>query len=228
MPAVGYKHTPESRAKMRGRRRPRTPEQRALMKTTHASAIARTRSDPAVNQRRVAGIRAAHALPEYREAARKKFSDPSLEKKRIEGVRRFTRSPEASMQRSAFMKAAWARKSPAEREVWILSSTLKAAKASRAGRRSSLEIRVEEWLLLLGEAFIAQHVLGRFVVDFFIPSVGLAIECDGEYWHSFPEAIIQDAKKNAWLVKHGWAVLRLPERNIKNGDAFNAIKSAIV
>ena len=56
--------------------------------------------------------------------------------------------------------------------------------------------------------------LGTFVCDFVIARSKLAIECDGVYWHSLPLVKGRDKRKDAWLGKNGYRVLRLREDDI--------------
>lgn len=52
-------------------------------------------------------------------------------------------------------------------------------------------------------------------VDFALPDKKIAIECDGEYWHSSPEAIIKDKFRQNGLESKGWTVLRFSGNEIR-------------
>ena len=52
--------------------------------------------------------------------------------------------------------------------------------------------------------------------DFFIPSTNLVIECDGDYWHSYPTGREIDHIRTKELLERGFKVLRLWEFEIKN------------
>src|SRR5690606_7833512 len=58
----------------------------------------------------------------------------------------------------------------------------------------------------LGVQFRRQVVVGRFIVDFLVPSVRLVVEVDGG-WHSGRDAA--DARRDAVLQRLGYRVLRL-------------------
>lgn len=60
--------------------------------------------------------------------------------------------------------------------------------------------------------FRPQHVVAGFVVDAFIPSQNIAIEVDGEYWHSRPENVQRDRRKDAALRDLGITVARITEK----------------
>lgn len=94
------------------------------------------------------------------------------------------------------------------------------------GRRSSLEVAVEQVLTILEEPFESQKQIGPWLVDFYLPTRNLVLECDGKYWHSLPASIKRDKQKNGWLKKHGYQILRLGEDSIK-ADAMEAVKQGL-
>ena len=61
----------------------------------------------------------------------------------------------------------------------------------------------------LGVAFRRQVVIGRYIVDFLAPSVRLVVEVDGAQ-HGQRQAA--DARRDAWLRRQGYRVLRLEAR----------------
>jgi len=56
----------------------------------------------------------------------------------------------------------------------------------------------------------------KFQCDFGLPIYNLIIECDGDYWHSFPDKRVRDDNKNQYALSHGWKILRLKENSILN------------
>jgi very-short-patch-repair endonuclease len=52
-------------------------------------------------------------------------------------------------------------------------------------------------------------------IDITFPEKKLAVEIDGDYWHSLPKQIQKDANKDHWLIRHHWKILRLKEHEIK-------------
>lgn len=84
---------------------------------------------------------------------------------------------------------------------------------------TSIEKIVYEELKNRGFLFEEQKLInGRFLVDAYIPSLNLIIECDGNYWHSFPKTVKKDKAENAYLTKCGFNLLRLSEAEINNGS----------
>lgn len=54
-----------------------------------------------------------------------------------------------------------------------------------------------------------------FWIDIAFPSVKLAIECDGDYWHGNKRQQAKDRQKDHYLRRRGWHVLRITETEIK-------------
>lgn len=51
-------------------------------------------------------------------------------------------------------------------------------------------------------------------LDFAIPELKIDIECDGSIWHL--ENNSRDNKRNNFLIKKGWIILRFKEEEIKS------------
>lgn len=78
-----------------------------------------------------------------------------------------------------------------------------------------------------GVAYERQHIIGgKFCVDAFVPSAGLVVQFDGDYWHgnaeTFPSPdtrqrrrMALDASQDAYMAACGYRVLRLWESHIK-------------
>lgn len=64
--------------------------------------------------------------------------------------------------------------------------------------------------------------MSRFVClfDFAMPERKIAIECDGDYWHSLPRSIARDKRKSDWCFANGWKLIRLSESDINNNLDF--------
>ena len=90
---------------------------------------------------------------------------------------------------------------------------------------TSIERAVYDYLLMKGVIFEKQKEIdGKFIVDAYIPSLNLIIECDGVYWHSLPKAIIKDKIKNKYFKSEGFNLLRLTEKEINEGTFKERIK----
>lgn len=82
--------------------------------------------------------------------------------------------------------------------------------------RSSPELLFEKLLNEKGYFPKVQYTEGMagFIIDFAFPEIKLAIEIDGEYWHSLENIKKRDRCKNYFLnVKKGWELIRIPALN---------------
>lgn len=85
-------------------------------------------------------------------------------------------------------------------------------------RISSLEIAMAEAFATLGLLAHGQYPIEFVTVDFAFPDAKLVVECDGTYWHGRPEQQRRDSKRDWFLHRRGWQVIRLTELLIR-GDA---------
>ena len=84
---------------------------------------------------------------------------------------------------------------------------------------TSIEKKVYQELERRGVLFERQKLInGRFLVDVYIPSLNLIIECDGDYWHSLERVKKKDHSENAYLTTCGYKLLRLSEKEIKDNS----------
>ena len=65
-----------------------------------------------------------------------------------------------------------------------------------------------------------QYVIGKYILDFFIPTSNVAIEIDGAQ-HYETEAKISDSKRDAFLLSQGITVLRYT--NIQINTNFQGV-----
>lgn len=87
----------------------------------------------------------------------------------------------------------------------------------RARTESWIELRLYNALVKRGYRVITQHPCGPYRIDIALPDYGLAIECDGKAYHSTPEQKRHDRRKDNYLRKHGWSVMRFKGSQI-NGQ----------
>jgi very-short-patch-repair endonuclease len=81
-------------------------------------------------------------------------------------------------------------------------------------KETNIELKLQSLLLSMDIEFTTQKpLLGVTVTDIFIePNV--AIFADGSYWHSGAMKEYKDTEKTRKLVKAGYVVLRLAEKEI--------------
>lgn len=73
---------------------------------------------------------------------------------------------------------------------------------------SPIERRLYDCLKFRGELVKTQVPCGKYRIDIALPAYRIAIECDGKAYHSTKEQKARDSRKNAYLRKQGWKVLR--------------------
>lgn len=88
------------------------------------------------------------------------------------------------------------------------------ARKRRIARPTSIEVALEAALRTLGLEPEREFRVGAYSIDLALPRRLIAIEADGDYWHSFARQKLSDARKDAYLVARGWAVLRFSEGEI--------------
>ena len=116
----------------------------------------------------------------------------------------------------------WRKAIPSE---YYSAMGIKSVASQGDGRESSIEKKVYDYLLLKGILFERQYVVnGKFVIDAYIPSLNLAIEADGSYWHSLPANMKRDKSKNAYLKAINMDLVRLTEEEIKNNKFIQKLE----
>lgn len=87
---------------------------------------------------------------------------------------------------------------------------------------TSIERLIRLELQKLKEPFEQEWKIGRYYADFYLPERDLIIECDGEYWHSSQTVKLRDKRKDKFLRKQGYKIMRLTEGSI-NKHEFGSI-----
>ena len=104
---------------------------------------------------------------------------------------------------------------------------------SRSLRNNMTKAEVLLWIQLrkkqiLGQRVLRQYGIGRYIVDFYIPKIKLAIEVDGAT-HETEEERRRDAKRQSELESLGVTVVRFTNMEIYStmGDVLNDIRSKV-
>jgi very-short-patch-repair endonuclease len=90
---------------------------------------------------------------------------------------------------------------------------------------TSIEIKIQNFLGELKIEYFKHkymNIAHSYQCDIFIPSKNIVIECDGNYWHSYPTGTEIDNIRTKELIEKGFKVLRLWENEIRvmNLDDF--------
>ena len=94
---------------------------------------------------------------------------------------------------------------------------------------TNLELKGRELLNDLGIKFEEQYPIGFFVSDIYIPEANLIIEWDGDYWHSLKNNMARDKRKDKYLKRKGFTVLRFWEHEVYKEEEYviDTIKQCI-
>ena len=88
---------------------------------------------------------------------------------------------------------------------------------------SSIELKVKEQLDMINIKYIQQKRVYNgercFFLDFYIPSLKLVIECNGDYWHNLPDKIERDKSLEEYVKSTGRNIIFVWEHEI-NDDWF--------
>lgn len=83
---------------------------------------------------------------------------------------------------------------------------------------TSIEVKIQNFLKDLNLEFFTHQYIKEiehgYQCDILIPSMGMVIECDGDYWHKYPIGREIDHIRTSELIEKGFKVLRLWEREI--------------
>lgn len=79
---------------------------------------------------------------------------------------------------------------------------------------SPIERRLYDALAFRGHLVETQVACGKYRIDIALRGPRIAIECDGKAYHSSPEQKSHDRRKDVYLRKNGWKVMRFSGRQI--------------
>jgi very-short-patch-repair endonuclease len=88
---------------------------------------------------------------------------------------------------------------------------------------SPIERKLYNALKFNGYYVRSQVPCGKYTIDLTLPMYSIAIECDGKAYHSTPEQKAHDRRKDAYLRRKGWKVLRFSGSMI-NGNMGRVLK----
>lgn len=149
------------------------------------------------------------------EETKKKMSESQLK-----------RSKESREKQVISWKKQWMSLSKEEQLLRIKKWIDAGHKAERNGeflKPSSIEQKVKEQLDMIGIKYIQQKRVNdgnrNYFLDFYIPSLKLVIECNGDYWHSFLDKIERDKSLEKYVKSIGRNIVFIWEHEI-NDDWF--------
>jgi len=85
-------------------------------------------------------------------------------------------------------------------------------------KNTSIELAIEKELINFNIPYIKQcPIEGISVVDFLLPNKTI-IQCDGDYWHSFPKRINKDINQDFLFSFKGYKIFRFKESEINKSS----------
>lgn len=81
-----------------------------------------------------------------------------------------------------------------------------------------IEQKMEAILQDLELKYIKQFRVEKYTCDFYLPEYNLIIECDGEYWHHYPNYKEKDIIRDYFLMSKGFFGLRFWGKEIENKE----------
>lgn len=138
-----------------------------------------------------------------------------------QGVIRSYKNKELHDKRVSDNKRIWASMSIEEKLKRTKNGLIAAHKAAKEIVISKPEIKVAKQLNEIGIRFIQQKEIlnGKYYLDFYIPSLKLVIECNGDYWHNLPERKQRDKELKKYVESTGRKIIFIWEHEI-NDDWF--------
>ena len=159
----------------------------------------------------------------HNEKTRKKISKSCKGRKAWnKGMTGFSHTQETREKMSKIAKANWDNMSKNKRNKWITN----VVNAHCPSTDTKIELKVEEDLKLYNIKYIKQKTISNgkrnFVLDFYIPSLKLVIECNGDYWHKLPERKQRDKELKEYVESTGRKIIFIWEHEIKD-DWFDIL-----
>ena len=97
--------------------------------------------------------------------------------------------------------------------AWIKSRTTVEGKVERIRELadSEFEVQVAQSLIAKGYKIEQQHQVGNFRIDIVVygENAAVAVECDGDQYHSSDDDIRHDMERQAILERNGWQFIRI-------------------
>ena len=168
--------------------------------------------DDAYKQKMINLFNTKEAIKNRSNAQKKRYSDPKVRKEQSKKMKIIMNKPEIR-----------------KKYEWVYSDEEVKQKIRAARMKQQLpteytfiEIKMFDALKSAGICFTPQKPLeNRFIVDVFIEP-NYIVECDGDYWHNYPEGTDRDRKRDEFLKNKGYIISRFWERDI-NSNIHNCV-----
>lgn len=136
-----------------------------------------------------------------------------------EGVKRsYIDNPSLRSERSSSNKACWESMSDGDKAKRYSKGLKTMQLHAQQAKVSSIELKVKCQLEELGIRFIHQKQIadGKFILDFYIPSMKLVVECNGDYWHNLESRKQRDRELKEYVLSAGRDIIFIWEHEIND------------
>lgn len=79
---------------------------------------------------------------------------------------------------------------------------------------TKIEILMEKELINRNINYIKQWKYELGIADFFLPKENIVIECDGIHWHTMPEVVERDKRKNKYFKDNNYKLYRFTDKEV--------------
>lgn len=144
--------------------------------------------------------------PESKAAASKRNKEimpgvmqrPDVKKNQLDGVR------------------LWHKDNPEQSKINTIKAAIASCK-SQDGKPSSIEFKIRKILTDNNYQFTTNiPLLNLCIPDIVFKTEKVIIQCDGDYWHDYPNGTDKDYTQDKILKQNGWQVIRFWEHEINN------------
>lgn len=111
---------------------------------------------------------------------------------------------------------------PCMMRFWTCSGHL--AEKRSLGYRTDIESYAEAVLKALQIPYIFEYQVEHYSIDFALPVIGVALECDG-WAHQLPGRAAKDQRRDIDLQTKGWTVVRLVDAELRRNPQEAIVKA---
>jgi len=124
------------------------------------------------------------------------------------------------MRKSKIGKSSWNKGLPKEQQPMYNKKQPKSFFDKMPVKFTTIELKIQKYLTELKIKFIPHKFISdieyKYPSDIFVPEYNLIIECDGDYWHNYPNGNKRDKIRTEQMALAGYIVLRIWEWGIRS------------
>jgi len=153
----------------------------------------------------------------------KKLSKEHIDKLRVSHTGEIQTKERIINQQNSRRKNGWFKNLEKTKEKMRLKR-VEIMKTGGAQRNTKPELIVKKFFDENDVIYIQQWKYKYGIADFYLPKFNTIIEVDGNYWHSKPEVMIRDKLHTEYLIRNGYAVIRISDKELTTDRLDDMIK----